>query len=90
MKKIKFSSGFKKDLKLMIKRGKNPNKIEEIIKFLHLGQNLPSKYKDHKLIGNFFGCRDCHLEPDWIVIYRSLENEIIFERTGTHSDLFKK
>ncbi len=90
MKKIRFSSSFKKELKLMIKRGKNPHKLEEVIILLCSNDELPAKFKDHKLIGNFMGCRDCHLEPDWIVIYRNLENEIIFERTGTHSDLFKK
>ena len=51
---------------------------------------LPEKYKDHKLQGNFEGCRECHLEPDWLLVYRVLSDEVLFERTGTHSDLFKK
>ncbi len=90
MRKIKLSSGFKKDLKLMLKRGKNPEKLEKVIDYLVKNEDLPLKYKDHKLIGNFVGCRDCHLEPDWVLIYRNLENEVILERTGTHCDLFKK
>jgi mRNA interferase YafQ len=54
------------------------------------GATLPEKFRDHKLQGNFAGCRKCHIEPDWLLIYRIVKNEVIFERTGTHSDLFKK
>ncbi|MBP7710094.1 MAG: type II toxin-antitoxin system YafQ family toxin [Rickettsiales bacterium] len=74
----------------MTKRGKNPSKLQEAASFLLRGEILPEKYKDHKLQGNFEGCRECHLEPDWLLIYRTLKTEILFERTGTHSDLFKK
>lgn len=84
------SSIFKKDFRLMIKRGKDPIKFEEVARLLLLKQELPQKYKDHKLQGKFQNCRECHLEPDWLLIYRILEDEIFFERTGTHSDLFKK
>lgn len=74
----------------MIKRGKNPNKLYEASSLLLQGQALPEKFKDHALRGRFEGYRDCHLEPDWLLIYRISGSEVIFERTGTHSDLFKK
>ena len=51
-------------------------------------ERLNARYKDHKLIGNFIGRRECHIEPDWLLIYKTNDDEIIFERTGTHSDLF--
>jgi len=90
MKGIRFSSQFKKDFKLMKKRGKNPHKFNIIISLLTKESELPEKYKDHKLQGNFINCRECHIEPDWLLIYRIIEDNIVFERTGTHSDLFKK
>lgn len=74
----------------MIKRGKNPDKLKEVADILSAGIPLPARFRDHKLQGDFKSCRDCHLEPDWILIYSVAKNEIIFERTGTHSDLFKK
>ena len=90
MKEIRFSIKFKKELQLVEKRGKNLEKFNKILTLLVHETDLPKKYKDHKLQGKFQGCRDCHIEPDWILIYRVLEGAIIFERTGTHSDLFKK
>lgn len=89
MKEIRFANRFKKELKLMQKWGKNPDRFAEIMKFLERGIPLPEKFKDHKLQGEFKNFRDCHIEPDWILIYSVSENEVIFERTGTHSDLFK-
>lgn len=74
----------------MNKRGKNISKIKNIIQKLINQEPLKSKYKDPKLIGNYLGRRECHIEPDWLLIYKIIpvENLIIFERTGTHSDLF--
>ena len=74
----------------MQKRGKNPNKFDEVMNLLSREQILPQRFKDHQLQGKFTGYRDCHLEPDWLLIYRSTQDAIIFERTGTHSDLFQK
>lgn len=74
----------------MIKRGRSPQKLQEVAALILSGEALPEKLHDHKLIGNFNGCRECHIESDWLLIYRILEDEIVFERTGTHSDLFKK
>ncbi len=90
MKKIRFSNKFKKELKLTKKRGKNLSKFNEAMELLEREIDLPETYRDHGLQGKFVGCRDCHIEPDWLLIYRILEDEIVFERTGTHSDLFKK
>ena len=81
---------FNKDLKRAAKRGKDLSKLQAIMETLATGEALPQKYRDHPLIGNFSERRECHIEPDWLVIYKlDTDNaEIIFERTGTHSDLF--
>lgn len=73
----------------MIKRGKEVQKIKIVIKSLIHQQKLPIHSKDHKLLGNYKNRRECHIETDWILIYKVDKNQIIFERTGTHSDLFK-
>ncbi len=79
---------FKKDVKRMRKRGKDLEKIKAVIDLLVAGEPLPPKNRDHKLGGNRIGRRDCHVEPDWILIYKLTEDELLLERTGTHSDLF--
>jgi mRNA interferase YafQ len=82
------TSQFKKDFKKQIRRGKEPEKIAEVLRYLLEGEPLPEHYKDHPLKGNWLNRRDCHIEPDWILIYRVSEDEIRLERTGSHSDLF--
>ena len=81
---------FDKDLKKTSRRGKDLSKIRAIMLTLATGQPLPEKNQDHILVGNYAQRRECHIEPDWLLIYKIDEdhNEIIFERTGTHSDLF--
>lgn len=79
---------FKKDIKRMRKRGKDLEKIKAVIDLLVAEEPLPPKNRDHKLGGNWIGRRDCHIEPDWILIYKLTEDELLLERTGTHSDLF--
>jgi mRNA interferase YafQ len=81
---------FKRDVKRAGKRGKDLAKLKTVLDLLIEGGPLPSEYKDHPLRGNFAGSRDCHLEPDWILIYTLAEkgNHARFERTGTHDDLF--
>lgn len=81
---------FKKDLKTAIKRGYNIDLLGVVIDTLAEGKPLPEKYKDHNLTGNFKGCRECHITPDWLLIYEVSKQEVILylTRTGTHSDLF--
>ena len=86
--KLSQTTQFKKDIKKQIKRGKDPQKLTEIVKLLLAEKPLPEAAKDHPLIGNWTGRRDCHIEPDWVLIYKKTEEEIRLERTGTHSDLF--
>jgi len=82
------TSQFKKDLKRMQKRGKRLAKMKAIVDLLLAKETLPPKNRDHQLGGNLSGHRDCHVEPDWILIYKLLNDELRLERTGTHSDLF--
>ena len=79
---------FKKDVKRMRKRGKDLDKIKTVIDLLVAEEPLPPKNRDHKLGGNWIRRRDCHIEPDWILIYKLADGELLLERTGTHSDLF--
>ena len=87
---IHYTSQFKKDYKRLKKQNKNLSKLRAVIEQLVGGQVLDPKYKDHQLSGNWDGHRDCHIEPDWILIYTTDEATLRLERTGTHSDLFKK
>ena len=84
-----YTNRFEKDLKLMIKRGSDPESIKSIVRKLIDEIPLEHKHRDHLLIGNFKDRRECHIEPDWLLIYRLEESMIVFERTGTHADLFK-
>jgi len=81
---------FKKDLKLAQKRGYDLSLIGSVVDMLAAGCELPEKYKDHSLAGNYKGCRECHITPDWLLIYEVFDGELILylTRTGTHSDLF--
>ena len=83
-------SRFKKDYKRMLRRGKDKSKFQVVIDILISGKSLPIKYKNHELKGNYKGCMECHIEPDWILIYRVVNKTLVFDRTGSHSDLFKK
>jgi len=88
-KKPVFTSSLKKDYKKILKQGKNESKFETLIEKLINTETLEDKYKDHKLSGQFKNCRECHIEPDWLLIYRITETEIILIRTGSHSELFR-
>jgi len=85
---IEYSGQFKRDLKRIKKRQKNLDKIKDSISLLSNEEPLPESYLDHPLSGKWNGCRDLHIEPDWLLIYRIEGKLIRFERTGTHSDLF--
>lgn len=89
MKEIYETSQFKKDLKRTRKRGKEIEKLKVVIRKLVKGEPLEEKYRDHALANNWAGSRDCHIEPDWVLIYRPEEETLYLERTGSHSDLFK-
>ena len=82
---------FKNDVKRADQRGEDLAKLREVMELLIEGEPLPGKFKDHPLRGNFAGSRDCHIEPDWVLIYTLTEKDahVRFERTGTHSDLFR-
>ena len=89
MLKKSFTSQFKKDYKTAVKRGLNINLLDEIIRKLCIPTTLPIKNKDHLLGGNWIGHHECHIQPNWLLIYRYEDsNSIVFVRTGTHSDLF--
>lgn len=89
---IKPTTQFKKDFKLAMKHSMKIELLEEVIAMLAMGETLPDKHKDHALTGNWVGHRECHILPDWLLIYR-IEDEVLvltLARTGTHSDLFGK
>jgi len=86
--KLSQTSQFKKDIKRLIKQGKSQKKLVAVVETLLGGKPLPPKNQDHPLRGSWKGRRDCHIEPDWILIYKRTEDEVRLERTGTHSDLF--
>ncbi len=88
---VKFTNRFKKNYKLMIKRGKNIELLDHVINLLMNGRKLDEKYRDHELTGFWNGYRECHIQPDWLLVYY-VENEILvltLVDTGSHSDLFK-
>ena len=86
--KLSQTSQFKKDIKRQVRQGKDQEKLVAVVNLLLDGRPLPPKNLDHPLKGAWKGRRDCHIEPDWILIYRMTEDELRLERTGTHSDLF--
>jgi len=79
---------FKKEVEKARKRGKNIEKLKNITRLLAAEQCLSEKYRNHKLRGQFNECWECHIEPDWLLIYKKTSEKIIFLRTGTHADLF--
>ena len=82
------TNSFKKDLKRLKRQNKNLEKLITVIGFLVNNEILDKKYRDHILIGNYKGFRECHIEPDWLLIYRIDENSITLTRTGSHNELF--
>lgn len=88
MLKISFRKQFRKELKQQEKRGKNPKIFFAIAEKLAKRESLDQKHRNHKLVGNFKNRWECHIEPDWLLVYYITKDEIVFERTGSHSDLF--
>ncbi len=89
---IVWTTRFKKDYKLAVKRHLNIDLLDDIIRTLSRGETLPEKHKDHALTGDWEGHRECHILPDWLLIYRIEDNILVLTlaRTGSHSDLFDK
>ena len=87
---IKYQAAFKKDYKRVKKRGYDIRLLEKTIALLAEGKALPAEYRDHALVGDYSGCRECHIVPDWLLVYEIVEDELLLylTRTGTHSDLF--
>ncbi len=90
MLKINYTNQFKKDYKRVKRQHKDLSKLQVVIELLVNEEQLDRIYKDHQLIGDWKNHRDCHIEPDWILIYRISDNNLYLERTGSHSELFKK
>lgn len=89
---VKLTTIFKKDYKMAMKRGRKLELLDKVITTLALGGNLPNENRDHDLHGNWKGYRECHIQPDWLLIYK-IEKDVLvltLTRTGTHSDLFAK
>jgi mRNA interferase YafQ len=90
MRRLSQTTQFSRDVKRMRKRGKDLIKLQVVVRLLASGSPLDPKFRDHSLGGPWRPSRDCHVEPDWILIYTMDETSLRLERTGTHSDLFKK
>ncbi len=88
---VKFTNQFKKDLKLAKKQGKDIDKLFEVIEKLGNGEKLDAKYRDHDLTGNYKGCRECHVDSNWLLVYEVIDVVLVLMlyRVGSHSELFK-
>jgi mRNA interferase YafQ len=88
MRSIRRDTQFKRDVKRLLRRGKDMDKLKEVIDRLVCAQELPARTKDHQLKGTLKDCRECHIEGNWLLIYRIEGSELCLIRTGSHSDLF--
>jgi len=88
MKQIRRTSQFKTDVKRMKRRGKDLGNLKGVLEKIASGQELEPRHRDHVLVGQYRGTRECHIEPDWLLIYEKAESVVLI-RTDTHSDLFK-
>jgi len=86
---VYFTNSFKRDYKVCQKRNKRMDELHNIMKMLEDEIPLEKKHKEHKLVGKYIGLWECHIEPDWLLVYDRDDNELTFIRTGTHSDLFR-
>ncbi|MFA4994743.1 MAG: type II toxin-antitoxin system YafQ family toxin [Bdellovibrionales bacterium] len=89
MLKLKAHKRFEKDVKLALKRGKNTDKLWTIVELLQRGEDLAPRHRPHRLTGDWAPCQECHIEPDWLLIYMTTDDTLELLRTGTHSDLFE-
>ena len=88
MKPVSRTSQFGRDVRRMQRQGKDLEKLKRVLESLVKGERLAPQYRDHVLVGQYKGTRECHFEPDWLLIYELAESEIVLIRTGSHSDLF--
>ena len=88
MKQLRLSSPFKKDLKRITRRGYDRALLDAVVDLLRDGEELPPARRDHALKGEWKGHRECHVEPDWLLVYHATDDELLLARTGTHADLF--
>ena len=88
---VKYSNEFKKDYKIAKRRGLNIKLLNEVVEMLANKEELPLKYRDHSLNGKYKGYRECHIQPNWLLIYQKNDKELVLTlvRTGTHSDLLE-
>jgi mRNA interferase YafQ len=89
MKGIRRTAQFKRDVEQAQRRGKDLGKLRGVLEELVQGERLAPQYRDHVLVGQYKGTRECHIEPDWLLVYELAEDEIVLIRTGSHSDLFR-
>jgi mRNA interferase YafQ len=89
MKIVRRTRQFKRDVKRMQRQGRQVEKLKRVLETLVKGEPLADRYRDHVLVGQYKGTRECHIEPDWLLIYELAETEIVLIRTGSHSDLFR-
>lgn len=87
---VRFTTQFKKDVKLAQKQGKDIDKMFSVVEILASGEPLPAKFHDHDLTGDYKGCRECHIEPDWLLVYEKDNGLLVLmlNRVGSHSELF--
>lgn len=86
---ITYTKSFKQDFKRLSKQHKNLELIGDIIKKISTKESLAPKHRDHPLIGNYKGKRECHITPDWLLVYETNQDELVLHRTGSHSELFR-
>ncbi len=89
MRLVRRSSQFKRDVKRQVKRGKKLSTLMFVVKLLAESRTMPDRYRDHSLPGGYRGTRECHIEPDWLLIYEVSDEELVLIRTGSHADLFE-
>ena len=88
MRAPSYTNRFAKDVELAKRRGKDTDKLKNVIELIVSEQSLPLRLRDHPLVGKYAGRRECHIDPDWLLVYKLEPGAVVFERTGTHSDLF--
>ncbi len=89
MLSVRYSTRFRRDFKVCVKRGCDMELLQRAVDILRIPDQLPPKNRDHSLTGDYVGHRECHLSPDWLLIYKQDGEELLLYRTGTHSDLFR-